>query len=54
VLALYMCGLTANVAVGVMAKAAVGVFVRAAARTAARNKPMRLISSQLLSQLSVA
>ena len=49
-LALYVCGLTANVAVGVMARAAVGVSVR----EAARNKPMRLIGSQLLSQLSVA
>jgi hypothetical protein len=62
VLALYMCGLTANVAVGVTARAAAGVFVRvavrvaarAAIRVAARNKPMRLISSRLLSQLSVA
>jgi hypothetical protein len=49
-----MCGLIANVAVGVMAKVAAGVSVRAAARVAARNKPMRLISFQLLSQLSVA
>ena len=49
-LALYMCGLTANVAVGVMARAAAGVSVRAAAR----NKLMRLIGSRLLSQLSVA
>ena len=62
VLALSICGLTANVAVGVMARAAVGVSVKAAARVAvradtkaaARNKPMRLISSRLLSQLSVA
>ena len=49
-LALYVCGLTANMAVGVTARAAAGVSVRAAAR----NKPMRLIGSQLLSQLSVA
>ena len=62
VLALYVCGLTTNMAVGVMAKAAAGVSVRAAARAAARadakvaarNKPMRLIGSRLLSQLSVA
>ena len=62
VLALSTCGLTANVAVGVTARAAAGVSVRAAARAAARadakvaarNKPMRLISSRLLSQLSVA
>jgi len=62
VLALYMCGLTANMTVGVMARAAAGVSVRVAARAAARadvraaarNKPMRLISSWLLSQLSVA
>jgi hypothetical protein len=62
VLALYMCGLTTNVAVGVMARAVVGVSVRAAARAvaradaraAARNKPIRLIGSRLLSQLSVA
>ena len=53
-LALYACGLTANVAVGVTARAAAGVSVRVAARAAARNKPMRLIGSQLLSQLSVA
>jgi hypothetical protein len=54
VLALYMCSLTANVVVGVTAKAAAGVSIRAAARAAARNKPMRLIGSWLLSQLSVA
>ena len=62
VLALSICGLTANVAVGVTARAAAGVSVRAAARAAARadtkaaarNKPMRLIGSRLLSQLSVA
>ena len=63
VLAFYTSGLTANVAVGVTARAAVGVSIRAAARAAARaavraaaarNKPMRLISSRLLSQLSVA
>jgi hypothetical protein len=45
-------------AVGVTARAAAGVSVkvaaRAAVRAAARNKPMRLISSWLLSQLSVA
>jgi hypothetical protein len=41
-------------AVGVTAKVAAGVSVRAAARVAARNKPMRLIGSRLLSQLSVA
>ena len=60
-LALYVCGLTANVAVGVMARVAAEISVRAAAkaaarvavRAAARNKPMRLIDSQLLSQLSV-
>jgi hypothetical protein len=50
VLALHACGLTANLAVGVTARAAAGVSVRAAAR----NKPMRLIGSRLLSQLSVA
>ena len=57
-----MCGLTANVAVGVMARTAAGVSVRAAARAdakvdakaAARNKLIRLIVSRLLSQLSVA
>jgi hypothetical protein len=62
VLALSICGLTANVAVGVTARVAAGVSVRAVARAAARadakvaarNKPMRLISSRLLSQLSVA
>ena len=62
VLALYACGLTVNVAIGVTGRAAAGVSVRAAARAAARvdakvaarNKPMRLIGSQLLSQLSVA
>ena len=58
VLVLYVCGLTANVAVGVTAREAAGVSVRAAARAdakaATRNKPMRLIGSQLLSQLSVA
>jgi hypothetical protein len=62
VLALYACGLTTNMAVGVTARVAVGVSVRMAARAAAkadtkvaaRNKPMRLIGSQLLSQLSVA
>ena len=51
VLALYVCGLTANVAVGVIARAAVGVSIRAAARVdakvdtkaAARNKLIRLI-----------
>jgi hypothetical protein len=61
-LALSACGLTANVAVRVTARAAAGVSVRAAARAAARvdakaatrNKLMRLISSRLLSQLSVA
>ena len=62
VLALSTCGSTANVAVEVTARAAAGVSVRAAARVAARadakaaarNKPMRLIGSWLLSQLSVA
>jgi hypothetical protein len=58
VLALYTCGLTANVAVRVTVRVAAGVSVRAAARVAvraaARNKPMRLIGSRLLSQLSVA
>jgi hypothetical protein len=62
VLTLYVCSLTANVAVRVIARAAAGVSVRAAIRVAARaamraaasNKPMRLISSRLLSQLSVA
>ena len=39
VLALYACGLTANVAVGVIARVAAGVSVRAAAR----NKLIRLI-----------
>jgi hypothetical protein len=61
-LGLFACGLTANVVVGVTARAAAGVSVRVAARAAARadakaatrNKPMRLIGSQLLSQLSVA
>ena len=61
-LALSIYGLTANVAVGVMARVAAGVSVRAAtsaaaradAKAAARNKPMRLIGSRLLSQLSVA
>jgi hypothetical protein len=61
VLVLYVCGLTANVAVGVIARVAAEISVRAAAkaavrvavRAAARNKPMRLIDSQLLSQLSV-
>ena len=55
--ALSTYGLTANVAVGVTARAAAEVSVRAAARVAARaaarNKPMRLIGSRLLSQLSV-
>jgi hypothetical protein len=59
---LYACGLTANVAVRVTGRAAAGVSVRAAARAAARadakaaarNKLMRLIGSQLLSQLLVA
>ena len=62
VLGLFACGLTANVVVGVTARVAAGVPVRAAARAAARadakaaamNKPMRLIGSRLLSQLSVA
>ena len=62
VLALSTCGLIANMAVRVMARAAAGVSVRAAARAAARvdtkaavrNKPMKLIGSRLLSQLSVA
>ena len=62
VLALYVCGLTANVAVGVTGRAAAGVSIRvairaaarAAIRAAARNKPIRLIGSRLLSQLSVA
>ena len=58
VLALSTYGLTANVAVGVTARAAAGVSVKAAARAdakaAARNKPIRLIGSRLLSQLSVA
>ena len=54
VLALYTYNLTTNLAVGVTARAAAGVSVRVAARMAARNKPMRLISSRLLSQLSVA
>ena len=62
VLVLSACGLTANVVVGVMARAAAGVSVRVAARAAARadtkaatrNKLIRLIGSQLLSQLSVA
>jgi hypothetical protein len=62
VLGLFACGLTANVVVGVTARAAIGVSVRAAARVAARadakaaarNKPIRLIGSWLLSQLSVA
>ena len=66
VLALYACGLTTNIVVGVMVRAAAGVSVRAAARVAtraaaraairaaAKNKPMRLIGSRLLSQLSVA
>ena len=54
VLALYVCGLTANVAVGVMVRAAAGISVRVAARAAARNKLMRLIGSQLLNQLSIA
>ena len=53
-LALYACGLTANVAVWVMARVAAGVSVRAAVRAVARNKPMKLISFWLLSQLSVA
>ena len=61
-LTLYTCGLTANMAVGVMARLAARVSVRAAARVAARaavraaarNKPMRLIGSQLLNQLSIA
>ena len=51
VLALYACGLTANVVVGVMARAAAGVSIRAAARAdakadakaATRNKLIRLI-----------
>jgi hypothetical protein len=66
VLVLSTCGSTANVAVEVTARAAAGVSVRVAARAAARvavrvdakaaarNKPMRLIGSWLLSQLSVA
>ena len=61
-----MCGLTVSVAVRVPEEAAVGVAARADARAAARaaaradakaaarNKPMRLIGSRLLSQLSVA
>ena len=36
VLALYTCGLTANVVVGVMARAAAEVSIRAAARAAAK------------------
>ena len=35
-------------------RAAVRAAARADAKAAARNKPMRLIGSQLLSQLSVA
>ena len=61
-LVLYICSLTANVAIGVTTRAAAEVFIRAAARAAvraavrvaARNKLIRLIGSQLLSQLSVA
>jgi hypothetical protein len=41
-------------AVGVMARAVAGVSVRVAARAAAKNKLIRLINSQLLSQLLVA
>jgi predicted small secreted protein len=52
VLALYICGLTANVAVGVMVRVVAEVSVRAAARAAtrmaAKNKPMRLIGSWIL------
>ena len=54
VLALSTCGLTANVAVGVTARAAARAAARADAKAAVRNKPMRLIGSRLLSQLSVA
>ena len=47
VLALYACGLTANVIVGVMARVAAGVSVRAAARAVVRvaigNKLIKLI-----------
>ena len=51
VLALYACGLTANMLVGVIARAAAGVSVRVAvradakadAKAAARNKLIRLI-----------
>jgi hypothetical protein len=61
-LALSTYGLTTNLAVGVMARAAVGVSVKTTTKTTtktntkavARNKPMRLIGSRLLSQLSVA
>jgi hypothetical protein len=54
---LYTCSLTENVAVGAIARMAIGVIarvaarvsIRAAARVAVRNKPIRLIGSQLLS-----
>jgi hypothetical protein len=44
----------AEVSVRAAARTAARAAARAAVRAAARNKPMRLISSQLLSQLSVA
>ena len=47
-------GVTAREAAGVSVRAATRTAIRAAVRAAARNKPMRLIGSQLLSQLSVA
>ena len=61
VLALYICGLTANVAVGVMARAAAGVSVRAAARAAARadtkaaarNKPMSVTDHGYSSPIAI-
>ena len=47
-------GVTVRVAAGVFVRAAARAAARAAVRAAARNKPMRLIGSRLLSQLSVA
>jgi hypothetical protein len=48
VLALYACGLTANMVVGVMAKAAAGVSVKAAARADAKLDAKVTIRNKLI------
>jgi hypothetical protein len=57
-LTLYTCSLIANITIEVIARVVTGVSVGAATRvaikTAAKNKSMKLIGSQLLSLVSVA